>query len=119
MLDNLYPEVSLLVCTPVFSSNLLQKYWSGQPKTLGSKREAPKAAHVPGAMSIEPAGATVPEIGIHCASWSKCLRRASMLASGGAAGLVRIDFTAGEPDERYNIPASRSSGVTADDEEDD
>ena len=42
-----------------------------------------------------------------------------MLASGGAAGLVRIDFTAGEPDERYNIPASRSSGVTADDEEDD
>lgn len=116
MLDNLYPEVSLPLAHLFFADSL--QYWSGQPKTLGSKREAPKTARMTGAMAIEPAGATLPEIGIHCASWSKSLRRAAVIATGGAAGLVRIDLTAGASEEKYNIAASRSSGVTADDDED-
>jgi transcription factor C subunit 6 len=37
-------------------------------------------------------GAWRPEVGIHCVSWCKSIRRAGLLASGSASGLVRIDF---------------------------
>lgn len=133
MLDNIYPEVSHLhnVAARV---DAIHQYWPGSTKSVNGKAKKKASSPPPGAMNVDLAAAQVPEIAVHCATWSKSIRRAAVVASGAACGLVRIDMTEGPPTDRMysftpalcsahsrigNIGSSRANEAEGEDEIDD
>jgi hypothetical protein len=86
MLDALQPEVSFLLAQGRFHLTL-----SGYQRAT-AKDNASRAAKNATALTI---GAWASEVGVHCVSWCKSIRRAGLLASGSASGLVRLDCVQG------------------------
>ena len=61
-----------------------------------------------------------PEVAVNRVAWSKSLRRAHLLASGMACGLVRVDITTGPWSSEASVNLKDPpKGALQDDEDDD
>ncbi|KAG0143638.1 hypothetical protein CROQUDRAFT_109056 [Cronartium quercuum f. sp. fusiforme G11] len=101
MLDNLRPDPRSNDGTAVLNEKVPVKGKSGKKvKKKGTDSDGPvrklgKVKTEQRAQSGSPVGIWPGIVAIHCVSWCPSIRRASILASGMACGLVRVDSVGG------------------------
>ncbi|MBW0473170.1 hypothetical protein O181_012885 [Austropuccinia psidii MF-1] len=98
MLDNLMPEPRSQDGTAVTNEQVGQTKMTNNKKGKATEKTKKKAANLKASQALQSSSpvATYPQIvAVQCVSWCSSLKRASILASGMACGLVRIDSVEG------------------------